>query len=218
MTIDPKKLGMAFKLGMAYGQGLKFRTGMAQDDKWITVKPNGENAKGRPVLLGENGEIKAGMGGKFNGQRISEARKSFTGPRITQAQRNLKSGNKKYANLSDEEVEKRLQEHLQDINQSDKWREEFGQLRTEALYRQNQKNEKLKKAFKERDKNKPKVDPELAKAKREKEAEEWDRLRRRERAVTSLAWEREKARKQKRFDAEFSKKRGYPLTHLVPNL
>lgn len=218
MTIDPKKLGMAFKLGMAYGQGLKFRAGMAQDDKWITVKPNGENAKGRPVLLGENGEIKAGMGGKFNGQRISEARKSFTGPRITQAQRNLKSGNKKYANLSDEEVEKRLQEHLQDINQSDKWREEFGQLRTEALYRQNQKNEKLKKAFKERDKNKPKVDPELAKAKREKEAEEWDRLRRRERAVTSLAWEREKARKQKRFDAEFSKKRGYPLTHLVPNL
>lgn len=54
--------------------------GMAFDaDKWITVKPNGADKKGRPVKIGENGEVKAGMGGKFNGQKISEIRKDFTG-------------------------------------------------------------------------------------------------------------------------------------------
>lgn len=56
----------------------------ADEDRWITVKPNGPENKGRPVKIdGETGEIKAGMGGKFNGQKISEARSSFTGPRIT---------------------------------------------------------------------------------------------------------------------------------------
>jgi hypothetical protein len=48
-------------------------------DKWITVKPNGPNNKGQPALIGGNGEIKAGMGGKFNGEKISEVRKDFTG-------------------------------------------------------------------------------------------------------------------------------------------
>ena len=75
---------------MAFARGLNYRKGIAQDDKWITVKPNGENAKGRPVLLGDKGEIKAGMGGKFNGQKLSDARKGFTGPRITQKQRTSK--------------------------------------------------------------------------------------------------------------------------------
>lgn len=84
---DAKKLGEAFKYGVAFSEGYKHRRGVAQDDKWITVKPNGENAKGRPVLLGDNGEIKGGMGGKFNGEKLSEARKSFTGPRITETQR-----------------------------------------------------------------------------------------------------------------------------------
>ena len=41
-------------------------------DRWITVRPNA-NGKGSPVKIGENGEIKAGMGGKFNGKNISEA-------------------------------------------------------------------------------------------------------------------------------------------------
>lgn len=49
---------------------------MAQDaDKWITVKPNGPDYKGSPVLIGEGGEVKAGMGGKFNGQKIGEKNK-----------------------------------------------------------------------------------------------------------------------------------------------
>ena len=54
----------------------------AQDaDKWITVHPNGANGVGRPALIGENGEVKGGMGGKFNGQKINEVRKSFVGPK-----------------------------------------------------------------------------------------------------------------------------------------
>lgn len=49
---------------------------LADSDKWITVKPNGPDHTGKPVLLGEGGEIKGGMGGKFNGKNIGEARKS----------------------------------------------------------------------------------------------------------------------------------------------
>ena len=60
-------------------QGLQ---GCAMDaDKWITVHPNGPDHTGRPALIGENGEVKAGMGGKFNGEKISEARSSFSGPK-----------------------------------------------------------------------------------------------------------------------------------------
>lgn len=54
----------------------------ADADKWITVKPNGSENKGAHVKIdNETGEVKAGMGGKFNGQRISEVRKDFTGPK-----------------------------------------------------------------------------------------------------------------------------------------
>ena len=41
---------------------------IARDDAWITVHPN--SGTGRPVLLDDEGYIKGGMGGKFNGQRI----------------------------------------------------------------------------------------------------------------------------------------------------
>lgn len=53
----------------------------AMDDKWITVRPNGENGKGSHVKLDDNGRIIAGMGGKFKGQKINEVRKSFNGPK-----------------------------------------------------------------------------------------------------------------------------------------
>lgn len=55
---------------------------LAEDDAhWITVKPNGPEHKGQPVLIDDEGggRILGGMGGKFNGQRISEIRKSSTG-------------------------------------------------------------------------------------------------------------------------------------------
>lgn len=44
---------------------------IVRDAKWITVKPNGPSKKGQPALLGEGGEVLGGMGGKFNGQKIS---------------------------------------------------------------------------------------------------------------------------------------------------
>ena len=75
---------------------LKMRRKKAMDakDRWITVKPNGEENKGRHVKIdGETGEIKAGMGGRYNGQKISEASKSFVGARITSQQR--ENANKK---------------------------------------------------------------------------------------------------------------------------
>jgi len=40
-------------------------------DKWITTQPSGSK-----VLLGEGGEVKGGMGGKFNGKSISEVKSS----------------------------------------------------------------------------------------------------------------------------------------------
>lgn len=43
----------------------------AQDDDWITTE------RGSHVLLGEGGEIKAGMGGKFNGKKMGEVVKTI---------------------------------------------------------------------------------------------------------------------------------------------
>ncbi|WKT00523.1 hypothetical protein NYR30_04345 [Gallibacterium salpingitidis] len=54
---------------------------VAMDNKWITVKPNGDENKGRHVEIDDNGRIIKGMGGKFTGEKISEVRKSFTGPK-----------------------------------------------------------------------------------------------------------------------------------------
>lgn len=49
------------------------RINFVDEDRWITVHPGG--GTGTPVLIGEDGVIKAGMGGKFNGQSISETKK-----------------------------------------------------------------------------------------------------------------------------------------------
>lgn len=37
---------------------------------WITVKPNGPDNKGVPIKIDGEGRVVAGMGGKFNGQKI----------------------------------------------------------------------------------------------------------------------------------------------------
>ena len=74
-----QRAGIAFKLGVAFGRGIaRSRKQLAQDSaKWITVKPNGENAKGRPALIdSESGQILGGMGGKFNGKHITKANKN----------------------------------------------------------------------------------------------------------------------------------------------
>jgi hypothetical protein len=44
-----------------------------QEFDWITVHPNGAGTKGVPVMIDrKDGTIKAGMGGKFDGQKIGE--------------------------------------------------------------------------------------------------------------------------------------------------
>jgi len=49
--------------------------GLAEDDAWITVHPNGAESKGSHVLLDDEGNVKAGMGGKFNGKKMGEVGK-----------------------------------------------------------------------------------------------------------------------------------------------
>lgn len=91
-----------------YTNALLEKCFVADEDKWITVKPNGEENKGRPVRIdGETGVIKAGMGGKFNGQKISEARKSFTGPRVDRsklAERNKEAKERELASQAEKEA------------------------------------------------------------------------------------------------------------------
>ncbi len=45
---------------------------MFLDERWITVKPNGAEHKGSKVKISNSGEVLAGMGGRFNGKKISD--------------------------------------------------------------------------------------------------------------------------------------------------
>ena len=69
------------------------------EDGWITVKPNGPDKKGSHVEIDDTtGRIKKGMGGKFKGQKISEIKKSFVGPKTpTPAQKRAATIAKKKA-------------------------------------------------------------------------------------------------------------------------
>lgn len=82
--------GKAFAFGRAFANGLRASLGqdsahfiksvLAMDavweppeedeGKWITVHPNGKDNKGQHVLISESGEIKQGLGGKFNGIKV----------------------------------------------------------------------------------------------------------------------------------------------------
>lgn len=62
-------LGLAFRAGYDYSRKMRIAADAAQ---WITVKPNGQENKGRPVLIeSTTGTILGGMGGRFNGQKVS---------------------------------------------------------------------------------------------------------------------------------------------------
>lgn len=61
----------AYGLKKSAGAYFFTRVTDAAGDHWITVRPNGPGTKGQPVLLGKGGEVKGGMGGKFNGKNIS---------------------------------------------------------------------------------------------------------------------------------------------------
>ena len=81
----------------------------AEGDEWITVHPN-ENGTGRHVLLDGEGYIKAGMGGKFKGQRIDLIpRKRSTPPSSGAKIKEVKTsgGNKSpFSESSNSKVEK----------------------------------------------------------------------------------------------------------------
>lgn len=62
-------------------------------DGWITIKPNGRRNKGQPVLLGENGEILGGMGGKFNGLKMKDVKDA--NKKLKQKNEYAKSGHSK---------------------------------------------------------------------------------------------------------------------------
>ena len=174
---------------MAFARGVKYRNGIAQDDKWITVKPNGENAKGRPVLLGDNGEIKGGMGGKFNGQKLSEARKSFTGPRITQKQRAYKKNND-VSTMSDDEISKRMYDigsRMQLPRTTEAEKKHYYELQAEFNKRRKERNAELNKRAAEK-RNKPET-PEERNIREDRE-----RVKQREREVTSSTYERAQKR------------------------
>ncbi len=68
---------------------------LALDDKWITVKPNGPDAKGAHMLIGEGGEVKAGAGGKFNGVRLNAVK------RVAQAEKNNRIAQRQLKNNPD---------------------------------------------------------------------------------------------------------------------
>lgn len=90
------------------------KTPAQDEEQWITVHPGGTgpkadgsgNKKGTPVLIeGTTGEIKAGMGGKFNGERIGEIRKDFTGPKTpTAAQRAAQQEAQKKAQAQQQKI------------------------------------------------------------------------------------------------------------------
>ncbi len=69
------RIGRAFRLGLAFsiGKGHKRFAGAMDDDKWITVKPHGEESDDYQHIRidSDTGEITAGLGGKFNGEHIS---------------------------------------------------------------------------------------------------------------------------------------------------
>ena len=79
--MDTTKKKHFFNLGVAFARGAHFALGnpLARDAaKWITVHPNGKGAekKGTPVLIDDKtGKVLGGMGGKFNGQKISKVHK-----------------------------------------------------------------------------------------------------------------------------------------------
>lgn len=69
----------AFNAGKAYGAALVHALvskGLNFDaNQWITVHPNGKQHKGQPALIDQESKtVIAGMGGKFNGKHISEAK------------------------------------------------------------------------------------------------------------------------------------------------
>lgn len=113
-----KTLGKAFKCGMAFSKGRSFKNkALAHDaSRWITVKPNGAENKGRPALIDEStGEVLGGMGGKFNGRHITATRnqgknEAHGAQAVIDRSHYLKNNQKSSAELRKERREKKLEQ------------------------------------------------------------------------------------------------------------
>lgn len=101
---DARKIGAAFRAGVAYATGRKTaRRALANDAaQWITVHPAGKGQRadgkgskgGTPVLIDDKtGRIIAGMGGRFNGRTMSDVRSRRTRAEERRARRAAKRKN-----------------------------------------------------------------------------------------------------------------------------
>lgn len=89
---------------------------LAYDEaRWITVHPNGDEHEGQPVLIDDEGggRILGGMGGKFNGQKISEIKKGFVGAKSPDAETLAKKQEEQKAQQAEEEAKKKAEAQQQ---------------------------------------------------------------------------------------------------------
>lgn len=130
----------------------KARRLLAMDSRWITVKPNGAENKGSPVKIDESGRIEAGMGGKFNGEKINEVRKSFVGAKTPSKEHLTAAGKeaahrKELAEISSNIEKKFTAGNVQELNDAttklfnkyvdrsipENIRKEYGELRKQVF-------------------------------------------------------------------------------------
>ena len=101
---------------------------LAQDNRWITVKPNGPDHKGRPVEIDDSGRITKGMGGKSQGEKISEVRKDFMGPKTPGA-----NSKKTDLQLQVEYEEAQYQARKKEEKKTERARERFEKYQREVI-------------------------------------------------------------------------------------
>lgn len=190
----------------------------AQDDRWITVHPNGANNTGRPALIDENGTIKAGMGGKFNGRNIddvprgenphpvTEEKHQARQQRLAQKQKGSSSP-LDVSKLSDQEIDDRMSSIGRAwYRATDAEKEEYYAIKRELDKRRKEKNADLDRKRDERLAI-PEYQAELKR--REEAAARRDHVREREREITSSTYERAQARLRKPFDDRLKRQLGY---------
>lgn len=121
-NFDQEELQAQHEMAMDYAAEL------AQDNRWITVKPHGPDKKGRPVEIDDNGRVTKGMGGKFQGEKIREMRKDFTGPKAPGAK-----SKKSDLQLQVEYEEAQYQARKKEEKKTERARERFEKYQREVI-------------------------------------------------------------------------------------